>query len=168
MTIVKNFWRALTGRRYLVGRDLQGNEYFEYPHTAGSGDFGRQKRQVKYLKESNAWPGFASLPIQWHSWLSHTRPNPPTLDELQADLMRQQRVKAKALMIEERDREERNRQQIEPPLQETFSSPAETHKPATPAAAAAPPLPQWPSKTFAPGSDEPESWTPRTTVSRGG
>ncbi|KAH9962945.1 hypothetical protein BC827DRAFT_1196051 [Russula dissimulans] len=32
--------------------------------------------------------GARRLPVQWVSWLSHTRRDPPTLEELRADLER--------------------------------------------------------------------------------
>ncbi|KAF8997289.1 hypothetical protein BDQ17DRAFT_1248764, partial [Cyathus striatus] len=40
------------------------------------------------------------------SWLTHTRPHPPTLKELQVDIQRQLRVLTNAAMIETRAREE--------------------------------------------------------------
>ncbi|KAG8757523.1 hypothetical protein FRC12_010285 [Ceratobasidium sp. 428] len=51
--------------------------------------------------------------VQWTSWLSHTRPDPPTLQELQADILRRQRLQQNVQAIEARDREERARLGIE-------------------------------------------------------
>jgi len=45
--------------------------------------------------------------VQWSSWLTHTRHFPPTLDELQVDLTRQQRVQANVKLIEAREQQER-------------------------------------------------------------
>jgi len=50
--------------------------------------------------------GGKRLPIQWSAWLAHTRPHPPTIEELQADVARQQRVLANVALIEARDRAE--------------------------------------------------------------
>jgi len=50
--------------------------------------------------------GGKRLPIQWSAWLAHTRPHPPTIEELQADIARQQRVLANVALIEARDRAE--------------------------------------------------------------
>ncbi|KAG8747215.1 hypothetical protein FRC10_001831 [Ceratobasidium sp. 414] len=47
--------------------------------------------------------------VQWTSWLSHTRPDPPTLQELQADILRRQRLQQNVRAIEAREREERAR-----------------------------------------------------------
>ncbi|KAH8987918.1 hypothetical protein EDB92DRAFT_1875029 [Lactarius akahatsu] len=53
--------------------------------------------------------GKRRLPVQWVSWLSHTRPDPPTLEELQADLERQRRVLHNAAVLQARDQDERAR-----------------------------------------------------------
>ncbi|KAH9973805.1 hypothetical protein BGW80DRAFT_1306502 [Lactifluus volemus] len=53
--------------------------------------------------------GARRLPVQWVSWLSHTRPDPPTIEELRADLERQRRVLHNAAVIQARDQEERAR-----------------------------------------------------------
>ncbi|KAI0064356.1 hypothetical protein BV25DRAFT_312510 [Artomyces pyxidatus] len=53
--------------------------------------------------------GSKRLPVQWVSWLSHTRPDAPTLEELRADLERQRRILHNAALIEARDREEQTR-----------------------------------------------------------
>ncbi|KAF9010164.1 hypothetical protein BDQ17DRAFT_1538675 [Cyathus striatus] len=81
--------------------------FFEYPST--SDDPRRTKRMVQYADPEHMTTyigGNKRLPIQWSSWLTHTRPHPPTLEELQADIQRQQRVLMNAAMIETRDREE--------------------------------------------------------------
>jgi hypothetical protein len=50
--------------------------------------------------------GGKRLPIQWSAWLTHTRFHPPTIEELQADSRRQQRVLANVALIEAKDRAE--------------------------------------------------------------
>jgi len=50
--------------------------------------------------------GGKRLPIQWSAWLTHTRLYPPTIDELQADIRRQQRVFANVALIEAKNRAE--------------------------------------------------------------
>ncbi|QRV76050.1 transport protein [Ceratobasidium sp. AG-Ba] len=52
-------------------------------------------------------------PVQWTSWLSHTRPDPPTLQELEADILRRQRLQDNVRAIEAREREERERLAVE-------------------------------------------------------
>ncbi|ETW77965.1 hypothetical protein HETIRDRAFT_27404, partial [Heterobasidion irregulare TC 32-1] len=68
----------------------------------------RTRRRVEYnVGDMWSYVGNARrLPVQWTSWLSHTRRIPPTLDELQADLERQRRILMKAALIEVCDREE--------------------------------------------------------------
>ncbi|KAI0035429.1 hypothetical protein K488DRAFT_43306, partial [Vararia minispora EC-137] len=87
-----------------------GNRFYEYPST--SDDPRRTKRRVQYRVYDDMWHyigGKRQLPVQWVSWLSHTRPDPPTLAELQTDLIRRQRTLHNAALIEARDREERAR-----------------------------------------------------------
>ncbi|WWD19317.1 hypothetical protein CI109_103775 [Kwoniella shandongensis] len=93
----------------LVGHDLQGNRYFEIPNPAG----GRMKRFVEYKKYrdlSEYTRTELRPPVQWRAWLSHTRPNPPSLTELQSDFDRQSSLQPKIAAIEAREREERIRQ----------------------------------------------------------
>ncbi|KAG1753641.1 uncharacterized protein EDB91DRAFT_409925 [Suillus paluster] len=99
MSIVRRLWERILKPSYFVGKDLEGNKYFECPNT----DKGRSKRTVKYRKNEDMWAYVASgrrLPVQWSAWLTHTRPIPPTIEELQADLARQQRVKINAAILE--------------------------------------------------------------------
>lgn len=51
--------------------------------------------------------GTQQLPVQWTAWMSFTRENPPTMEELKKDWIRQERLKAKVKEIEERERQER-------------------------------------------------------------
>ena len=44
--------------------------------------------------------------MQWTSWLSHTRVDPPSLQELQRDMFRRQRLLQNVAQIEARDAEE--------------------------------------------------------------
>lgn len=85
---------------------MEGNKYFEHPNA----NSGRSKRTVKYRKNEDMWAYVASgkrLPVQWSAWLTHTRPDPPSIEELQADLARQQRVKLNAAILEAKDEAER-------------------------------------------------------------
>lgn len=51
--------------------------------------------------------GTKRLPAQWAAWMSHTRKLAPTLEELQNDHNRLQRLAHNVAVIEERDRVER-------------------------------------------------------------
>ncbi|KAG8917091.1 hypothetical protein FRC02_003357 [Tulasnella sp. 418] len=141
----------------------------------------RTKRIVKYRKAGDMWhyaTGVAHLPVQWSSWMSHTRPHPPTLEELQADFVRQQRVLANARLIAQRDQEERERLRIT----QSSSTPGELDEialnevqgkasravtseapPPTAASPTATPLPNRPADD----NYQPESWSPKT-LRRGG
>ncbi|KAI0301655.1 hypothetical protein B0F90DRAFT_1608584, partial [Multifurca ochricompacta] len=75
----------------------------------------RTRRRVQYKVYEDMWDyvgGARRLPVQWVSWLSHTRPDPPTFEVcpcLRADIERQRRVLQNAAIIEARDQEERAR-----------------------------------------------------------
>ncbi|KAH7345248.1 hypothetical protein B0J17DRAFT_763941 [Rhizoctonia solani] len=110
-------WRRQS--RYFVGEDLEGNRYYEIPTKRT--DLVRPTRRVEYNVTSYDATQNANrarqLSVQWSSWLSYTRPDPPTFQrdysqELQADLLRRQRLQQNVRMIEARDREERERQMI--------------------------------------------------------
>lgn len=50
------------------------------------------------------------IPVQWTSWLSHTRQDPPSISELQTDAQRQSGLIDRIAEIDVREREERYRQ----------------------------------------------------------
>ncbi|KAJ6595734.1 hypothetical protein DFH09DRAFT_1135458 [Mycena vulgaris] len=162
--IVQRFRRP----NYFVGKDLEGNRYYEHPSLL---DDPRPKRTVKYSGPADMWKyvgGNRRLAVQWSSWLTHTRPDPPTLEELQADLIRQERVRRNVALLTARDQEEdrmRLAASASPPLMPS-PPPHDPSPPPDPAldATAKPapkPLPMMPSSTK---SAEPESWTPHAAT----
>ncbi|KIP12155.1 hypothetical protein PHLGIDRAFT_124328, partial [Phlebiopsis gigantea 11061_1 CR5-6] len=107
MSLFQRLWQRIRNPRGYIGRDLEGNRYFEVPNPNDA--WGRPKRIVKYREGFDMWTYIAGerrLPVQWTSWLTHTRIYPPSLEELAADLERQKRVQLRAAMIEARDQEE--------------------------------------------------------------
>ncbi|TFK88158.1 hypothetical protein K466DRAFT_585795 [Polyporus arcularius HHB13444] len=199
MSFLARLFRRFRSPTGFVGRDLEGNKFFEYPSV--SDDPRRTKRVVKYAPGRDMLhyvSGERRLAVQWTSWLTHTRSHPPTLEELQADLERQRRVRLNAAMIEARDREQAAQiaaaqqtvvRHVEPPSQQPSMPEAVKAAPATaplpqaeqgPLAAGkdAQRLPQTrivPDQRSDPSSpwkqpprDEPQSWQPRAVVRRGG
>ncbi|KZT69938.1 hypothetical protein DAEQUDRAFT_725917 [Daedalea quercina L-15889] len=185
MSFLRRVFDRLMRPTYLVGRDLEGNKYYEYPSI--SDETSRTKRVVKYRPGADMLTyvaGKKRLPVQWTAWLTHTRLRPPTVEELHADLERQLRVQRNAALIEARDREERalqlemesgsqgtiaGRIAQEAAKQEAADSPMQPggHPPSasdlSPASNNASQLapsaqPEYP----APVSDEPQAWSPRT------
>ncbi|KAG1876923.1 hypothetical protein C8R48DRAFT_689168 [Suillus tomentosus] len=168
MSIVRRLWQRILKPTYFVGKDMEGNKYFEYPNANN----GRSKRTVKYRKNEDMWAYVASgkrLPVQWSAWLTHTRPDPPGIEELQADLARQQRVKLNAAILEARDEAERaNRERLEAPSHhsavdtqsqnvsrdERLEPPESDRRPKTQT--------RDPWAEALSGSDEPRSWVPMT------
>ncbi|KAI0642661.1 hypothetical protein C8Q79DRAFT_225297 [Trametes meyenii] len=186
MSFLFRLFRRLRTPRGFVGHDLEGNQFFEHP---GVHD-GRTKRVVKYAEGRDMWAyvgGRKRLAVQWTAWLTHTRPHPPTLEELHADLERQRRVLFNAALIEARDREEKARiaasELATPPVQEPLiqtSHVTQDHASQVPeeppfitpvAQAMSRPSEQsvstQPSPWKPPPRDEPHSWQPRASVQRG-
>ncbi|EPQ52229.1 hypothetical protein GLOTRDRAFT_122870 [Gloeophyllum trabeum ATCC 11539] len=186
MSFLSRIWRTLSGRAYLVGRDLEGNRYYEYPST--SEDARRTKRVVKYVGLRMEQPAEAAmrartLPVQWTTWLSHTRPNPPTIEELEADVARQRRVLARVAFIEERERERRARMALQAPAEPGQENPNMTFERAQPlqqinsapgshAEKTPEPKPEPTGRPVEPEpipvySDEPQAWIPQAPRRRG-
>ncbi|KAJ7185561.1 hypothetical protein C8R46DRAFT_382102 [Mycena filopes] len=174
MSFLRRIVQRLRGPNYFVGRDLEGNRYFEHPSLL---DDPRPRRSVKYSGNSDDMHryigGSRRLAVQWSSWLTHTRSDAPTLEELQADLIRQERVRRNVAILEARDREEDRlrlaasstpsatmsppmRPAAQPPTPPT-ADPATVEPPAKPASKF---LGNW----AAPDSAEPEAWTPHTAT----
>ncbi|OAX42600.1 hypothetical protein K503DRAFT_853832 [Rhizopogon vinicolor AM-OR11-026] len=135
---------------------------------------GRSKRTVKYRRNEDMWAYVASgkrLPVQWSAWLTHTRPDPPTTEELQADLARQRRVKMNAAILEAKDQKERaNRARLVAPslhsetekeapsasqnvsTNQKLERPESDHRPGQQT--------RDPWAEASKGTDEPQSWSP--------
>ncbi|OSD01483.1 hypothetical protein PYCCODRAFT_521108 [Trametes coccinea BRFM310] len=198
MSFLFRLFRRLRTPRGFVGRDLEGNQYFEYPGTNSD----RTKRIVKYAAGKDMWEyvgGRKRLAIQWSAWLTHTRKHPPTIEELHADLERQRRVLFNAAMIEAREREEaariaasqqQNTHHVQAPAAQDDLASAATAAQAPshqaplklenliPASGRASDVEaqsrttevpsEQPSPWKPPPRDEPHSWQPRVSVKRGG
>ncbi|KAJ7126109.1 hypothetical protein C8R44DRAFT_781073 [Mycena epipterygia] len=165
MSFLRRIVDRLRRPTYFVGRDLEGNRYYEHPSLL---DDPRPKRSVKYSGSADMWKyigGNRRLAVQWSSWLTHTRPDAPTLEELQADLIRQERVRRNVALLDARDREE-DRLRLAAASPPSLSPPDDPPSPADPAVVppakpTAKPLPTMPSSTK---SSEPESWTPHAAT----
>ncbi|KAH9941635.1 uncharacterized protein BXZ73DRAFT_88131 [Epithele typhae] len=187
MSFLARLFRRVKGPTGFVGRDLEGNRYFEYAST--SDDPRRTKRVVKYAKGADMLEyvgGNRRLAVQWLSWMTHTRPHPPSLEELQADVERQRRILNNVAMIEAREKAHAARVAISEAQHTQAQAPAssprlpdpmheranECSSNASDTAAErvpfAPPRKEPPSPWKPPPPDEPQSWTPRSAVRRGG
>ncbi|KAF3491779.1 uncharacterized protein GIQ15_01296 [Arthroderma uncinatum] len=86
-------WRKM----FLVGNDLAGNTYWEFKDALKPGRF---RRIVKASPKIH----YADVKVspQWHQWLRYVRPEAPTIEEQQHELLRQQRMKYLAQRADER------------------------------------------------------------------
>ncbi|KAF5389658.1 hypothetical protein D9757_004114 [Collybiopsis confluens] len=186
---LRAIYRKIRHPTGFAGWDLEGNAYYERANPLSSAGYSRTKRSVKYRHPDDMWNyigGSKRLPIQWSAWLAHTRVGPPTIQELQMDLSRQQRVQENAALIEASFQQERAQMRLlesnqsdvrseEMPSISTADSRSSEVAPKmlplttenTPSASDARQRASSLPKT---GSDEyqPESWTPKLGVKRGG
>lgn len=84
----------LTDLHACAGYDLQGNTYWEFRLTRGTEGSERWRRIVHYPRSAH----YSSVKVSplWHQWLRYTRQDPPSLDEQQREVVRQQRIKSLA------------------------------------------------------------------------
>lgn len=115
--------------RYFAGYDLDGNRYFEMPHPLNPNS---SKRTVDYrIKRDWADYQFSSMPVQWSAWMRRTRQNPPTIEELQQDVARRERLQRNVALLDQAYQEEKAQAQLEaervgqlgaPELQQSIST----------------------------------------------
>ncbi|KAK7179971.1 hypothetical protein DPSP01_009860 [Paraphaeosphaeria sporulosa] len=86
-------WR----RRTLAGFDLEGNTYWEWKIAKHAR---RTRRIVEY--PGGAYNSDVHVPPQWAQWLRQTRAEAPTMEEQQAEAMRQERIKLLAAQADAR------------------------------------------------------------------
>ncbi|KAF9984122.1 hypothetical protein BGZ75_004290 [Mortierella antarctica] len=116
------------GGRRLIGKDFEGNLYFEKPDPNGNSaatqlgskelfrfgyDFiidydlwycGRWPRRTVELANpelSEANYDDANIAVQWQAWLRNTRPDAPTIAEIQRDEARKQLTVARAKVLDQ-------------------------------------------------------------------
>ncbi|CEH18701.1 NADH:UBIQUINONE OXIDOREDUCTASE SUBUNIT-17.2 [Ceraceosorus bombacis] len=66
--------------RYLVGKDLADNSYYEFPSADGNKDPRFTRRVVKYKEHMDIdLYDRSELPLQWMMWLRHTRRSAPSI-----------------------------------------------------------------------------------------
>ena len=76
--------------------DLAGNKYWFFRPTSNA----RPRR----IMENNPRIPYSDIqiPPQWHQWLRYTRPDPPSIPELQYDVQRQENLKQLVRAADER------------------------------------------------------------------
>ncbi|KAF3940457.1 hypothetical protein ABW19_dt0205170 [Dactylella cylindrospora] len=81
--------------------DLEGNTYWEFrdrlhPH--------RPRRIADFRGGVHSFVNYSEFKVdpQWHQWLRATRLDPPTIPELQADVIRRQQMIERARLADER------------------------------------------------------------------
>ena len=95
-------------RQRRTGFDLEGNTYWEFRLTrgassspsSGDGPGERWRRIVQYPRSTHL--SQVRVGPQWHQWLRHTRPDPPSLGEQRGDEARRGRLRVLAAQADAR------------------------------------------------------------------
>ncbi|GJJ15118.1 hypothetical protein Clacol_009393 [Clathrus columnatus] len=101
-------WQSVrhVSRRRLVGKDLQGNSFYET--ILGTAVDGMKRKSKAYRPSPNeSWraaENMKSLPVQWTAWLTYSRQHPPTIEELVNDQRRQQKLAQNVERLKELER----------------------------------------------------------------
>ncbi|KAF9935812.1 hypothetical protein BGZ67_002947 [Mortierella alpina] len=88
------------GGRRLIGKDFEGNLYFEKPDPNG-GRWPRRTVELANPELSEANYDDANIAVQWQAWLRNTRPDAPTIAEIQRDEARKQLTVARAKVLDQ-------------------------------------------------------------------
>ncbi|CUM63395.1 uncharacterized protein PRCAT00000969001 [Priceomyces carsonii] len=98
-------------KKFFVGYDLAGNTYWEF---TPDGNMRRLRRKLEpFEPKLFKVDYFLEVPPQWLQWLRQTRPDPPSLEELVNDKIRQQKIKILAQQADERWQSEKERMEQE-------------------------------------------------------
>ncbi|KAH7631645.1 hypothetical protein B0T09DRAFT_303242 [Sordaria sp. MPI-SDFR-AT-0083] len=95
-------WKAIKfpwRNKLLTGLDLAGNAYYQFRPTRSTI---RWRRIVQYPGGRSTHFSDVAVPPSWHQWLRYTRDEPPTIEEQEAEVARQERIKVLAKMADER------------------------------------------------------------------
>ena len=90
-------WRALS---CFSGTQL-GNEYFRRMEQGDE----EEEVERRWVEHSSAAYTPEELPVEWQSWLRHTRPQPPSEEEVAALEARRQQVAKRVAVLEAREKE---------------------------------------------------------------
>ncbi len=77
-----------------------GNEYFRRMEQEEEEEVER-----RWVEHSSAAYAPEELPVEWQSWLRHTRSHPPSEEEVAALEARRQQVAERVAVLEARERE---------------------------------------------------------------
>ncbi|XP_024529055.1 uncharacterized protein LOC9650120 isoform X2 [Selaginella moellendorffii] len=88
----------LNGGKELIGRDDGGNTYFRKPFVNDLG-VSTEKRWMEFAGD----PDPTTVPVEWSRWLTYTRKDAPTPQELVDKALYRKNVKIKAALIQKEE-----------------------------------------------------------------
>jgi len=98
-TLSSHFFHLLSNK--LLGLDLSGATFWEFADKL-SPNSTRMRRIVQYPRNVHYSDVSSQISPAWHQWLRHTRPNPPSIEEQQQDVVRQEQLKVLAAQADAR------------------------------------------------------------------
>ncbi|KAI3637546.1 hypothetical protein MIR68_004195 [Amoeboaphelidium protococcarum] len=114
MSSVFNRLRSALSGRTFVGKDLNGNKFYETIEAQGKSPRRMVVIKGHYGDSSSMSPQTYisdSIAPQWKAWLAHTRSDAPTLEELAADIQRQEVLKHRVEQLEAQYKQEKLQEQ---------------------------------------------------------
>ncbi|KAJ3075314.1 hypothetical protein HDU98_008562 [Podochytrium sp. JEL0797] len=105
-SFIKRTWRSLPlpwRTNTLIGSDPQRAFLFFEAPPIHQGSLSRARRTVEYMNGAQDSYSSNDIPVQWVAWLTHTRTDPPTHEEILAADAQRLKVQGLAKAIDERD-----------------------------------------------------------------
>ncbi|EPS36266.1 hypothetical protein H072_10279 [Dactylellina haptotyla CBS 200.50] len=97
-------WKSLRlpwRKRYFIGMDLEGNTFWEFRDRLVAT---RPRRIMDFRGGVHSFVNYQEFKVdpQWHQWLRATRDDPPTINELEGDIIRKKVMQERARLADER------------------------------------------------------------------
>jgi len=98
-------------RRQLVGTDFLGNNFYRKVEVDLSGSEFERRTMVPADRGNHSSYNPLSVPAQWRQWLSKTREDPPTEEEMQQDAVRVAQLQMRVTQLNAEEHRRRLRAQ---------------------------------------------------------
>lgn len=98
-------------KRQLVGRDALGNYFYKKVEVDLSGSEFERRTMVPADRGNHSSYDPLSVPTQWRQWLSKTRDDPPTEEEMQQDTVRVAQLQMRVAQLNAEEHRRRMRAQ---------------------------------------------------------
>lgn len=111
VTSIFNRITNAVSRRQLVGRDALGNAFYRKVEVDLSGSEFERRTMVPADRGNHSSYNPLSVPSQWRQWLSKTRNDPPTVEEMEQDAIRVSQLQTRVMQLNAEEHRRRMRAQ---------------------------------------------------------